>query len=197
MKRIQGLLGKSERSRGNARYILESALELSEEMNQYISCFGTNHALYFIPEYESRYAVACAKSDKADERKRVRNAERELMRMAERAQYREKIASDIERWKAGEKVQLPYNIGETYLRVDPDDNGIVQTILGAEVPREHAAKLYKFICGVVESGVEWISNGHTFKIGVYGVDKIEADGTLHAGCHVIKFDECRRVGETL
>ena len=41
---------------------------------------------------------------------------------------------------------------------------------------------------------EFVTNGHTIPIGVYKVDRIDADGTLHAGCHHIAFSEIERLG---
>ena len=50
-----------------------------------------------------------------------------------------------------------------------------------------------FIRKVRESGQEYIRNGHTIHLGHYVIDRIEADGTVHAGCHVVKWEEIERI----
>jgi hypothetical protein len=54
-----------------------------------------------------------------------------------------------------------------------------------------------FIRKVRESGQEYIRNGHTIHLGHYVIDRIEPDGTVHAGCHVVRWEEIERISSQL
>jgi hypothetical protein len=50
---------------------------------------------------------------------------------------------------------------------------------------------------VIGRGEAWQTNGHTCHVGHYRLDRIEANGTLKAGCHVIARDEWERIAPLL
>jgi len=130
---------------------------------------------------EVKYDAAQAVKD--ERHKAARARQRELNALADA----EKIAA----WRAGESVSLSWGL-PCMLRVKPSDPGTVETSLRAEVPLEHARRVYGAILNVMKSGVDFESNGHTIPVGVYKVDKITAAGELHAGCHRISFKEIDR-----
>lgn len=69
----------------------------------------------------------------------------------------------------------------------------VQTSLGARFPVSHALRALTFVRRVRKSGQEYVHNGHTIHLGHYVIDRIETDGTVHAGCHVVKWEEIERI----
>ncbi len=90
-------------------------------------------------------------------------------------------------------VRLPYG-ADTLLRITGNE---VETSRGARVPVSHAKRGLALVRKVVASGQEFIANGHTLHLGHYAVSKITADGTLTAGCHVIKFAEIENLAPAL
>jgi len=54
-----------------------------------------------------------------------------------------------------------------------------------------------FVRRVRESGQEYVHNGHTIHLGHYVIDRIEPDGTVHAGCHVVEWQEIERIAQQL
>ena len=119
-----------------------------------------------------------------------RGAEREKRDAAKEAARLKAAQEAITEWRAGNPyARVPYGV-PTMLRVKGEE---VETSRGARVPVSHAKRLLRFVRGVVKSGQEYVRNGHTIHVGHYPVDKIEANGTLHAGCHVIGLDEIERV----
>jgi hypothetical protein len=102
------------------------------------------------------------------------------------------LAERTEAWRAGEQVSI--HGAPMLLRVKGDN---VQTSQGASVPIEHAKRLWPAIKRCRATETAWQSNGHTMPIGHFRVDRIEADGTLRAGCHVIPFAELERMATTL
>jgi hypothetical protein len=73
----------------------------------------------------------------------------------------------------------------------------VQTSLGARFPVSHALSGLAVVCKIRESGQEFLRNGHSIHLGNYAIDRIEPDGTVHAGCHVVTWDEIERLAPQL
>jgi hypothetical protein len=128
---------------------------------------------------------------------REREAKRAAIKAEETRKQREEQArfeqEKAERWRNGENVGYLYNV-PCMLRVSGED---VETSRGARVPISHAKRGLRFVRSVVGSGQAYIRNGHTLHLGVYAIDKIDADGTLHAGCHVISYPEIERIAPLL
>jgi hypothetical protein len=80
------------------------------------------------------------------------------------------------------------------LRVVGDE---VQTSLGARFPVAHAIHGLALVRRVRASGREYVSNGHAIHLGNYVIDRIEPDGTVHAGCHVVRWEEIERIAPEL
>jgi len=141
--------------------------------------------------------------DKQIERNKVLDEIRAKKYEAERieaqkrlAEQQVKVKEELENWANGLETPFHYSYYglPTKLRIKGDN---VETSLGANVPKEHAKKLYHLIKALVAKGESYQHNGHTIHIGHYQVDSISADGTLKAGCHVIAYDEICRIGEQL
>lgn len=67
----------------------------------------------------------------------------------------------------------------------------IETSQGATIPLDHAPRLWKFIHRVMQSGTPYERNEHTEH------DRIDTDGTLTAGCHIISFSEIQRIADQL
>jgi hypothetical protein len=112
-------------------------------------------------------------------------------------------AERCERWRKGENVG--YISGPIMLRIRTfgADAGAqfavarLETSRGVQIPISHAKRALVFVRSVKESGSEFVTNGHTFHVGEYKIDRVEADGTLHAGCHVIAYSEIERIAPEL
>jgi hypothetical protein len=81
-----------------------------------------------------------------------------------------------------------------YLRVSGNE---IETTLGARVPAEHVRRALPFVLRLLASGQQWQRNGHTIHLGHYSLDRIDADGTVHAGCHRIPRAEVEYIAATL
>jgi hypothetical protein len=80
------------------------------------------------------------------------------------------------------------------LRIDGDE---VVTSRGARFPISHAKRALAFIRRVREFGQAYVRNGHTIHLGPYALDRIEPDGTVKAGCHVVSWKEIERIASAL
>jgi hypothetical protein len=122
-----------------------------------------------------------------------RQRKEEIARLAEQRRRKE-LAGQIERFRAGDP-DVSYICGiSPMLRVVGDE---VQTSLGARFPVSHALHALGLIRKIRECGREYVRDSHTIHLGHYAIDRIEPDGTVHAGCHVVKWDEIERIASQL
>jgi hypothetical protein len=89
---------------------------------------------------------------------------------------------------------LPHALDCAYLRLSGDE---IETTLGARVPVEHVRRVLPFVLRLIAKGDQWQRNGHTIHLGHYSLDRIDADGTVYAGCHRIPRSEVEYIAATL
>lgn len=133
-------------------------------------------------------AIRVAEHEEAERQRRE-----EAARLAEEERRREQ-AEQIQRFHAGDPHASYIPGVSPMLRVVGDE---VQTSLGARFPVSHARLGLAFIRKVRESGLEYVRDGHTIHLGHYIIDRVEQDGTVHAGCHVVKWEEIERIASQL
>lgn len=141
-------------------------------------------------------------ADPAVQAKRERERERREARKAKQERYAQELRAMQDReyreaWLAG----APHygrafrdEHGGAVLRVQGEN---LQTSLGASVPLQHAVKAFRFIKLVRERGQDWSRNGRTVRVGHFQVDRIDAQGNIHAGCHFIAWPEIERIAREL
>jgi hypothetical protein len=125
----------------------------------------------------------------------------------EEEEWNAKSADIIAAWRAGDPnahLRNAYNL-PVMLRVltfgaDADVQesvAMVETSRGAQVPVSHAIRGLRFVRAVVARGEAFETNGKTFHLGHYKIDRVDVDGTLTAGCHVIPLAEIERIAPEL
>jgi hypothetical protein len=126
---------------------------------------------------------------------------REAKRAAEKAEQTKRERAEafvhqqelITKWRASEYHGCLYDI-PPMLRIVGDE---VQTSRGARFPISHAKRALAFIRKIRESQKAYVRNGHTVHLGPYAIDRIEPDGTVKAGCHVVSWKEIERIASDL
>ena len=191
-------LGKASRARISGQYDLASAFGLKETARKYARFFGVPCPKFdFLPTGKELKTLKTQIAERAERHKAIQAlaTQREQARQAER--YRIEMLDFAEKsdlWREGNpNVRLPYG-APALLRINGDE---VETSKGARVPVSHAKRGLAFVRKVVASGQEYVRNGHTLHLGNYSIDKIETDGTLHAGCHVISLTEIENLAPAL
>jgi hypothetical protein len=198
VKESQDALAKSRRARSSGEWELKAAFGYRETAKAYASFFRVPCPKFdFLPTGKELKALKAQIAERAErhkasqaqaaERERVRQAERDRIEMLD---FAEKSAL----WRAGNpNVRLPYS-APALLRIVGDD---VETSKGARVPVTHAIAGLAVVRKIVARGREYVRNGHTIHLGHYAIDKIAADGTLTAGCHVISLAEIEALAPAL
>lgn len=121
------------------------------------------------------------------DRLRVSSIVADAARLIEQAQ-----AERITAWRAGSTVvRLPHDIGPL-LRIVGER---IETSWGAEVPARVAPALWRAVTQARAGAATSAAIG--MRVGHFTLNAIAADGALHIGCHVIAYDELRRLAVTL
>lgn len=124
-----------------------------------------------------------------------RDQGRRLQREFEKSEQATQQAKRVADWLAGENVSASFGWNlPTMLRVKGDN---VETSRGVNFPVSHARRGLALIDAVLASGQEWKPNGKTCHLGHYQIDRIEPNGTVHAGCHVVSLEAINRIREAI
>jgi hypothetical protein len=183
-QRKEVILGKALRARSNRKWYLQEVQSLHLETLQFVNFFGFDSALVTPLGFDADTLEASRV-----QREAKKNAKR---KQADLITYAEMISD----WRAGRRTYgyMPSSI-DTMLRLTAD--GQVETSRGVTFPASHAVKGLRLVRSVVASGQEWKTNGHKLPLGHYQIDRITVDGTVFAGCHVVKLAEIERIAAEL
>lgn len=166
----------------------EEAARLREETLSYCAFFGLSvPTIQEVPELDSEALTAIRK------REAKRSAEKAEYTKRERAEALVRQQELITKWRAGQYSGCFYDI-PAMLRIDGDE---VLTSRGARFPVSHAKRALAFVRKIRESGQAYVRNGHTIHLGPYAIDRIEPNGTVKAGCHVVSWEEIERIATLL
>lgn len=140
-----------------------------------------------------------ASKDKRERAKAARNAARAVREAKARELEALHIGAARTNWRlngafmgaqfAGYAIHSP-----VMLRVDADE---IVTSMGARVPLAAAPMVWNLVERARTNGAETTLFSKRYRIGDYPLDRIDADGTLHAGCHTIPHSELASMARAL
>lgn len=185
-ERVKSLKEAYIRARGRKPDIFRQIGETVKEANAYAAFYGLRSRLK-MPANEEAIGEECAKIKAREERRQKREAAK---RRKQEEEGLRTLAKHIEEWKNGERDACPLGAGAIFLRIRGED---LETSAGATVPLDHAKRAFRFIKCAKEAGHAWERNGQEIRLGHFSIDRIDPDGTVHAGCHTVAFDEIQRV----
>jgi hypothetical protein len=162
----------------------EHAVSLRDEAFAYCAFFGLPVPnIPEVPDLDSDALTAIRK------REAKRSAKRAEQTKRERAEALIRQQELITKWRSGQYSGCLYDV-PVMLRIDGDE---VVTSRRARFPVSHAKRALAFVRKVRESQKAYVRNGHTIHLGPYALDRIEPDGTVKAGCHVVCWQEIERI----
>jgi hypothetical protein len=65
----------------------------------------------------------------------------------------------------------------------------LETSRGAECPFKHSVIAFLKAQECRRAGATWHKNGQQIRVGVFGVDSIDAQGNMRAGCHTLAWEQ--------
>jgi len=143
-----------------------------------------------IPEVPGLDSEALTAIRKREAKRAAEKAEQTKRERAEAIVHQQEL---ITKWRAGQYSGCLYDV-PAMLRIGGNE---VVTSRGARFPVSHAKRALAFVREVHESGQAYARNGRTIHLGPYALDRIEANGTVKAGCHVVSWQEIERIAPAL
>jgi hypothetical protein len=204
-------------------YKRNAARECVDNAARYMAFFGMRGKRPAFPELEWNAAAARAQrienpdpaSLDARERASARRAaatadKREYLAEMRRSMCAAKVAAEFyprmaartawrlaNPWDSNAYFRTDYG-DAVMLRVSHEDSDgeVIETSQGARIPLAAAPMVWNLVERARAAG--GYSRGlNAVKIGDYALDKIDADGALHVGCHVIPHSELRSMARQL
>ena len=169
------------RSADAAIRAMNQAAALAHEANQYAEFFGRRWRIK-VPEW----------SPEARERLRAKAARITAQQKAQRAKAERKAAAEQLQaradWRRGEGRRFPG--GAVMLRLSADRERI-ETSRGAEIPASLAPMVWELVQETRRKGdgFDFTDYANRPRLGHFTLDRIEADGSIVAGCHEISYAE--------
>lgn len=188
--RIEDYIATSARARSSYTKVWnhERAVHLRDEAFAYCSFFGLSVPdIQKVPEPDSEAIAAIRRREAKRAAEKAEETKRKRTEIIARQQQL------ISEWRAGLYSGCLHDV-PVMLRIDGDE---VVTSRGAHFPVSHAKRGLAFVRKVRESGQAYVRNGHTIHLGPYAIDRIEPDGTVKAGCHVVSWKEIERIAVLL
>lgn len=181
---------KAKRARLKVDFWKDRAREYVNDFNIYKVAFYPSFSKNIeLPEDFTKIIATLTRRQKIEQKKA------EKFRIEREREAFNEAMKKVPDWISGKTNYLPYNYDlPVFIRkcISNDGKEIVQTSKGAEVPYNHAKLLFRKVQDVMRSGIMYQRNGHTVHVGSFAVDSIDIDGTLKAGCHIIKYTEIER-----
>lgn len=176
------------RSADAAIRAMNQAAALAHEANQYAEFFGRRWRIKvpeWSPEARERLRAKAARQAARDKAKRAAAARKAAAQLAEaRANWRAGIASGY----TGPGAR--YTSGPVMLRLSADRERI-ETSRGAEIPASLAPMVWELVQETRRKGdgFDFTDYANRPRLGHFTLDRIEADGSIVAGCHEISYAE--------
>lgn len=174
--------------------LMGEASSIVDKMREYATFFAIPKVKYpKLPASKDELATMQAANIK---REAIATAKAIKARELENARLKAESVIDRERWITGESngVYSWSSYHDTELRIVGNE---VETSRGARFPLAHAKRGLALVESAIARGEEWRRNGQTCHLGHYQIDRIEANGTVHAGCHVVPFTAILRIRESI
>lgn len=198
----------ARRALTNIEYHWEDVQRAVTAGNTYRAVFNKlDHAEFVMPEgWQDDMTKARERAYKRDnpdpasadrrERERARRMQRKQEQEAERARIAILTMADkIEEWRAGIGYGLPWG-APLCLRIQPNNPDVLETSKGAKVPLCAAKHVFAKAAECQAIGHGFVPAA-PFRVGDFRLDRIDDDGTIHAGCHTIPWEESARLAVTL
>ena len=184
--RYDDILKKAATARSNKEWLLGSAESLANEANMYADHFKLGVVKIDASEIDL---------ESIKETLKIQRAEKAKAKKAAKIQAEKDNAEKIERWRGGERVNLPYNL-DCMIRFNAEKD-IIETSQGANIPVIAARKLWRLISAARNSKKAFDVRIVKMRLGHYTLDSIGKNGDIKVGCHFIKYAELQGMAKTL
>ena len=202
-ERCDELLAEARKARMGSGmfYRLNSVTTIIKEANRYAEFFGLKWEFKHPPDWSKLRQRAQMLLKRHDARNAERQRVLEEQRKVQEELTRKKFEEVLPVWESG---GCPTNIlprtNTIYLRLTKGGRRI-ETSWGAQVPLSYAQIIWELVktCRELSKPMDKVEvtpkAGETERF--YQVDRIDADGAVHAGCHHIAWPQIERLAKRL
>lgn len=124
--------------------------------------------------------------------------DKRLIKMLEKKKKVEEAKErNLKRWRKDDYSgdNLPDGQGVFLRVVQRTVNGelttVVETSKHVKIPAEQVRHVWVAVSWCEQKKEQWSANGQQIRAGIYYISRITTDGDLIAGCHTIRFEECK------
>ena len=202
-------LDEARRATRHTGGALARAEQMQDSAREFAETFGLSPPAIYPPAdiaaLTERAAAQDAATEKRDADRRERwahgkdiAAAKEISRRAlnnwQAAAKRAAALIDADRWLRGESIPGFYLSEPTLLRVR---DGRIETSRGASVDTASALKLWNLAKRIKAHGIPQGFAPGSFEVDGFALRRIDADGTITIGCHVLRMEHMRPIAESL
>ncbi len=109
-----------------------------------------------------------------------------------------RLKEALDAWLKSQTPSLPYRLHALRPTRIRAFGGKLETTQGASVPMADALRLFPLLKRCRSRGEGWTPAGLSgLKAGPYAINRIDADGSFQAGCHLIVWSEVERLAKEL
>jgi len=166
---ILDYIEKAERARKHGHYHARRAQDMLIELNEYVDAFGLGSPDIDVHSLQQRAEQMLSVAQRA----RRLDDERRAARSEELAQQ----------WAEGASTECPHT-PVPYVRVN---GNLIETSWGAKIPLRTGLLLLDMATRC-RDGQKAFTPDKKHPVGAFYLDRIDADGTLHVGCHHLPYD---------
>jgi hypothetical protein len=182
--RYESLLEQAARARTNKEWLLDQAVTLASQANDYAQRFGVRHT----PIDTSGIDLESIK-DVVTARKLERKKQSEKL---ERKKQREQ-SKQIKDWQNNTPNVRAPSTDKVYLRIVL---GNIQTSKHAVIPVSATPMLWDMVTTCRKEKQSYIPK-EKLSVGNYSLTQIDASGNIKVNCHLIAFDQLKRIAKLL
>ena len=192
--RLEAALLDAARPRVKQAPRLAQAQSIAEEGNRFAEFFGLRKRLNLPADFSQAVEAARIKQGRENAKRAKAREAAELVALEQAKERARKFQEEqLPEWLNGARTSLPFH-DFAYLRRGGEE---VETSHGARFPIEHAKRAYRLLAKLVAKREEYRANGHTIRVGHYGIDSLSADGMVRAGCHKLLWAEIERFAKLM
>jgi hypothetical protein len=191
--KLADLIEKAKRARVNGPWLLEQAEDTLSEANRLARLMQWAWTLEDATPQTLRASIR-----EQSERARI---ERDKRERKQRIALMRDTHEHYVNWRNGLSSYCPAAWRSYHAKLTVH-GGQVLTNLGASFPADHARRALPRLCGMLNDirsakTSDIFSAKFEIKLGHFKIDRIDADGTITAGCHRVRPQEVYRIGKLL
>jgi hypothetical protein len=182
--RYIALLEQASRARQNKEWLIDQAVTLASQANDYAQRFGVRHTPIDTSGIDLESIKEVVTARKLERKKQSEKLERKKQR---------EQSKQIKDWQNNTPNVRAPSTDKVYLRIVL---GNIQTSKHAVIPVSATPMLWDMVTTCRKEKQSYIPK-EKLSVGNYSLTQIDASGNIKVNCHLIAFDQLKRIAKLL